>query len=115
MANVLIVGCGNIGSRLYEEYTKVKPDRYDPQKGLLEKRSIKYDIAFIAVDTPMGENGECDLTQVTEAINQTDAEVIVLRSTVPPKTTEALKRKTGESSSFFFGNFPPPWEILFFG
>ena len=30
MKSVLIVGVGNIGSRLYREYGKLVPDRYDP-------------------------------------------------------------------------------------
>lgn len=90
---VLIVGCGNIGSKLYEEYKALNPDRYDPYKAINEKRDIKYDFAFIAVDTPMDENGVCDLSQVRCAIKETNAEIIVLRSTVPPKTTEMLKEQ----------------------
>ena len=93
MKNILIVGCGAIGSKIYNEYLPLKPDRFDPYKNLLEKRKITYDLAFICVDTPMKENGECDLTQVEQAINETDAAVIVLRSTVPPTTTEKLKEK----------------------
>ena len=53
MGKVLIVGIGNIGSRLYREYQKLSPDRYDPNKGYEEKRDIHYDFAFIATDTPM--------------------------------------------------------------
>ena len=64
MKSVLIVGVGNIGSRLYEEYRRLSPDRYDPVKGYDEKRPIRYDFAFIAVDTPMNADGSCDLSQV---------------------------------------------------
>ena len=45
MRNVLIVGVGNIGSRLYHEYGKLAPDRYDPYKGFTEKKEIRYDFA----------------------------------------------------------------------
>ena len=106
MLNVLIVGMGNIGSKLYKEYFKLKPDGYDPFKGIDSKRNIKYDIAFIAVDTPKNDDGACDLSQVRQAIAETDAEIIVLRSTVPPGTTETLKAETGRKIVFmpeFYG------------
>ena len=106
MKNVLIVGIGNIGSRLYREYGKLAPDRYDPYKGFTEKKDIRYDFAFLATDTPMNEDGTCDLSQVRQAIDETDAEVFVLRSTVPPGTTERLKAETGKRIVFspeFYG------------
>ena len=106
MKTVLIVGVGNIGSRLYEEYRKLAPDRYDPYKGFTEKKDIRYDFAFLATDTPMNEDGTCDLSQVRQAIDETDAEVFVLRSTVPPGTTERLKAETGKRIVFspeFYG------------
>ena len=106
MKSVLIVGVGNIGSRLYAEYQRLKPDRYDPIKGYDEKRSIRYVFAFIAVDTPMIADGSCDLSQVRTALDETDAEIYVLRSTVPPGTTERLRRETGKHIVFspeFYG------------
>ena len=106
MSTVLIIGCGNIGSRLYEEYIKLSPDRYDPYKEIFEKKSIHYDYAFIAVDTPMLENGECDLSYVKNAINETDAEIVILRSTVPPNTTKMLKEETGRRKRRAFYQMP---------
>ena len=106
MKTVLIVGCGNIGSRLYEEYSVLKPDRYDPYKNILEKKNQTYDLAFIAVDTPMMDSGECDLSQIHQAISETDAEIIVIRSTVPVGTTDALIKDTGKRIVFcpeFYG------------
>ena len=106
MKTVLIVGVGNIGSRLYREYAKLSPDRYDPNKGYRDKREIRYDFAFITTDTPMREDGSCDISQVKQAIHETDAEVFVIRSTVPPKTTERLRLETGKRIVFspeFFG------------
>jgi len=106
MKSVLIVGVGNIGSRLYAEYQRLKPDRYDPIKGYNEKQPIRYDFAFIAVDTPMKADGSCDLSQVKTALDETDAEIYVLRSTVPPGTTERLRSETGKHIVFspeFYG------------
>lgn len=106
MKSVLIVGVGNVGSRLYEEYKRLFPDRYDPIKGYDEKRPIRYDFAFIAVDTPMNADGSCDLSQVRAALDDTDAEVYVIRSTVPPTTTETLRSETRKRIVFspeFYG------------
>ena len=104
--NILIVGVGNIGSILYDEYSKLWPDRYDPAKGYLEKKDIVYDIAFICVDTPMNEDGSCDTSQVETALAETQSDIYVIRSTVPPKTTEKLREKTGKKIIFapeFYG------------
>ena len=106
MEKVLIVGVGNIGSRLYREYQKLNPDRYDPYKGYEEKRNIRYDFVFIATDTPMKDDGSCDISQVRRAIDETDAEVYVIRSTVPPKTTDSIRSETGKRIVFspeFYG------------
>ena len=97
---VLIVGVGNVGSNLYDEIGKLEPDRYDPYKGFFEKRDGKYDFAFICVDTPQVDGGVADLTYVKAAMDETDAEIYVLKSTVPPKTTEELKKKTGKRIVF---------------
>lgn len=105
MKRILIVGVGNIGSILYGEYAKLSPDRYDPAKGFLEK-SGRYDIAFICVDTPMNSDGSCDTSQVETALSETDADLFVIRSTVPPKTTERLIERTGKRIIFapeFYG------------
>lgn len=106
MYNILIVGCGKMGEQFYNEYRVLKPDRYDPYKNLLEKKNIIYDCAFICVDTPMQENKECDLSYVEQAISETTAKIIVLRSTVPPNTTDTLIAKTQKHIIFspeFYG------------
>lgn len=106
MKNVLIVGVGNIGSILYKEYSVLNPDRYDPGKGFLEKRNIKYDIAFICVDTPMNADGSCDISQVRRAINETNSDLFVIRSTVPPTTTNKISEETEKQIIFspeFYG------------
>ena len=93
MKTVLIVGMGNIGQKLYNEYKALNPDCYDPYKRINTKKNIVYDFAFIAVDTPSKKDGTCDLSQVREAIQETDANIIVLRSTVPPTTTDTLSKE----------------------
>ena len=52
--NILIVGYGVVGKNLTNEIIKLKPDIFDKyKKEFNSKRKIKYDIAFICVDTPL--------------------------------------------------------------
>lgn len=82
--SVLIVGYGNIGYYLSTELSKLKPDIYDKYKTEFNtKRPIKYDFAFICVDTPrIDANTPCDISAVKDAIQENDAKIYVLKSTV---------------------------------
>lgn len=87
--NILIVGYGVVGHNLAKELEPLNPDIYDKYKEVFapQKRDIKYDVAFICVDTP---TEDCDLTQVIDAIQENDAALYVIKSTVLPGTTEKL-------------------------
>lgn len=119
--NVVIVGVGNIGSCIYSEFKRLSPDRYDPYKGFTEKKDIHYDLAVICVDTPMNPDGSCNLEQVIAALNETDAELYMIKSTVSVGATEMLKKETRKRIVFspeYFGpshhssNFDYPFTIL---
>ena len=104
-SKVLIVGFGNIGKKLYEEYAVLSPDIYDPYKGYTNK-SDYYDFAFITVDTPTLSDGKCDLSQVKTAISETNCDIIILRSTVYPWTTLSLGKEFNRKIVFspeFYG------------
>lgn len=60
------------------------PERYD-QPG-----QRAYRVAFVCVPTPMLEDGSCDTTIVEQAIHENNAEVFVIKSTVPPGTTRRI-------------------------
>lgn len=101
MKNVLIVGYGVVGHNLYNDLIKLKPDIYDKFKtGYNTKRDIKYDFAFICVDTPFNEKGDCDITEVCNAIKENDADVYVIKSTILPGTTERIVKETGKNVIF---------------
>lgn len=105
MKTSIIIGYGNIGQKLHKEYAKLNPDIYDPYKGF-NHMNPSYDFAFICVDTPLAADGSCDLSQVKAAINEVNAKIIVLRSTVPPGTTDALIQETQKEIVFcpeFYG------------
>ena len=102
MKNVLIVGYGVVGHNLEKDFKKINPDIYDKfkQEYNTKKDGLKYDFAFICVDTPFNDNGDCDITEVLNAINENDADVYVVKSTVLPNTTKKLAEKTGKNVVF---------------
>ncbi len=98
---ILIVGHGNIGKHMHKELLALNPDIYDPnQPEHSVKTGKRYDIAFICVPTDKNADGSCDISVVTEAVRETDADVIVIKSTVPPGTTDKLISTTGKKIIF---------------
>ena len=101
MKDVLIVGYGVVGHNLANEISKVHPDVFDKYKvESNSKRSIKYDIAFICVDTPLLPNYSLDTSEVENAINETDSEIYVIKSTCPIGTVDRIKESTGKRIIF---------------
>ena len=91
MKNVLIVGYGTVGHNLAQEISKLKPDIYDKYKTEFNtKRNIKYDFCFICVDTPYTDACYCDLSQVQDALEENDADIYIIKSTILPTATEYL-------------------------
>lgn len=103
---ILIIGFGIVGHNLYNELYALQPDVFDkyPKTDSWSisntKRDIKYDIAFICVDTPYTDDDPCDITEVRNALAENDAELFVIKSTVLPGTTERLRKETGKHIVF---------------
>ena len=100
-AKTLIVGYGTVGHNLAKELKNLNPDIYDIK--LTEyntKKDIKYDFAFICVDTPLMENYDLDLTQVRAAITASESEIYIIKSTCPLGTVDKLKKETGKRIIF---------------
>ena len=109
--SVLICGNGIVGKNinsifpwadLYdmddsgENYYLVNGDRLSPSE-----YHKKYDFAFVCVPTPaQDETGRCDTSFVEDVLDKTDASVFIIKSTVPPGTTDRLKRATGRNVIF---------------
>ncbi len=90
----LVCGYGIVGKHLKEEFKFA--ESYDPDVDMKADYTTppakKYDVAFIAVPTP-NTNNQCDTKYVEESIRQIDADIYVLKSTVPPTTTDSLSKK----------------------
>tara|TARA_R100000808_G_C2110033_1_gene124421 strand:- start:104 stop:952 length:849 start_codon:yes stop_codon:yes gene_type:complete len=97
-----IVGQGFVGtavreglSNFYniETYDKFKTSTRDS----LEELVGCCDFIFLCLPTPMRRTGECDLDIVKDTVLQIDSmkkeKILILKSTVPPGTTEILNRE----------------------
>ena len=98
--NVLIIGIGTVGSNLAKELAVLKPHLYDKYKGIDARQDgIRYDAAFVCVDSPMTCDSTCDLSEVRSAIRENDADVFVIKSTVLPGLRRSWRRRPERASS----------------
>lgn len=98
-----IVGFGYIGKALWQFFKNhAQVIAYDPMyQDLQDKSKVNNcDIVFICVPTNAKVDGGCDLFFVEETVNWVTCPLIVIKSTVPPQTTERLKLKTRKNICF---------------
>ena len=101
-----IVGQGFVGSAVREgmlnhftvlAYDK-DPNKYSNVSGIEEIVTSKANVIFVCVPTPMRKSGECDLSilqaalqEINEVAQKTNlCKTIVIKSTIPPGTTNTL-------------------------
>ncbi len=98
-----IIGMGHVGVAmrgLFQDHAEIvtfdaaTPDRY-PKEQL-----STCDFAIVCVDTPAGGAGECDTSNVYDAIKMLPTERVLLKSTVRPGTTDELVALTGKQICF---------------
>lgn len=113
-----VVGIGMVGkplARYFEEIQGMKRGTHlflydvDEKKGCGDDVS-RADIVFICVPTPRSpKDGSCDLSivdnAVKRAISNGGIKVIVMRSTVPPGTTESFQKKYPKHKFLFNPEF----------
>jgi UDPglucose 6-dehydrogenase len=94
-----IVGCGFVGQAMLRLFGDCPV--YDPAKGQTDREAInRCRFAFVCVPTPTGQGGECDVSLVEETVRWVEPEIIVIRSTVAPGTTDRLRHETGKRIVF---------------
>jgi UDPglucose 6-dehydrogenase len=87
-----IVGYGFVGKavkRLFPE--AVVYDPYQPEFSGTKDKVGECSAVFICVPTPMSEDGSCDTSAVEESVAWLNAPLIIIRSTIPPGTTDRLQ------------------------
>lgn len=88
---VAIVGYGAVGKALHQLFPGATI--YDEPLGLGHRAEVnRCRYAFVAVPTPPRADGSCDISIVSEVVAWLRTDIIVIRSTVPPGSTERLAR-----------------------
>lgn len=90
----LICGYGIVGKHLKEEFQFA--ETYDIDIDMKADYSVlpkdKYEFCFVCVPTPLKDN-KCDISFVEKAITEIDSEIYIIKSTIPPQTTDNISNK----------------------
>jgi len=115
--NIGIVGLGYVGGALsnaykskgHEVHTFDVDQNKNPSCQSFEEFINNANFIYVAVPTPMISNGECDtriVEQVVHDLCMTDgSKVVVIKSTVPPGTTEKLQLRYPQHTILFSPEF----------
>lgn len=94
-----IVGYGAVGRGMADLFPGAV--LHDPPLGLENRDGVNAcRFTFVCLPTPPLPSGAADLSLVEEAVGWLESEFLVLRSTVPPGTTERLARESGKRIVF---------------
>lgn len=113
---IAIIGWGYVGrgmERLFCDRFDVSV--YDIEHQPDHSQVMGADLAVICVPTPESEDGSADVSAVEQSVALIDAPLIVIKSTVPPGTTDRLAAKYNKAVHFspeYMGeprNYVAPW------
>ena len=91
---ILIVGYGNIGMHIEQELHDAGDIWIiDPKKGLCADNNVHYDFAFVCVPTDMLHDGSCDYSIVENVVSTVNAEIVIIKSTIPVGCSYLLASK----------------------
>ena len=102
MKKIGIVGQGFVGKAVFETMKNFyRVETYDTVKEstceTLEELVRKADIVFLCLPTPMLKTGKCDLSIIKNVVGEIDKlgvqKILVIKSTIPPGTTERLNKE----------------------
>ena len=97
---LLIAGYGYVGKAVKELFPEC--DVYDPgaHEGSSQGMSCfnkppkkEYEVCFVCVPTPAKANGSCDTAAIEKILSKIRSGLYIIRSTVPPGTTNSLEKK----------------------
>lgn len=94
-----IVGYGAVGRGLHTIFPGAVVHDEPANVGSRAKVN-RCKVAFVAVPTHAAPDGSCDTSIVDDVLSWLESDLIVLRSTVPPGTTDRLKTTTGKHIVF---------------
>jgi UDPglucose 6-dehydrogenase len=120
--SVAIVGIGHVGRGMVSLFPSAV--RYDPYSGEYPDGTQadvnETDVAIVCVPTPASPDGSANIDEVIDVVDWLDTPWIVIRSTVPPGTTESLRQRVGRPVVFwpeYCGEWTHivPWEHSVYG
>ena len=103
---------------------------YKIDKGIADRSVVneKVDLAVVCVPTPINTDGTCDISIVEDVVSSIAEPLILIKSTIPPGTTERLKFKYNKSICFspeyigegnyevpFWKGYPHPTDMRYHG
>ena len=96
-----IIGQGFVGNAVYRKFKNYfDVYTYDIKSKLSnssEQKTLDNKIVFVCLPTPMDEVGRCNTSIVEEAVKRCaefgKTEIVVIKSTIPPGTTQKLNKK----------------------
>ena len=111
-----IIGQGYVGTALkegFQDFYQVETyDKYDLGKSTHSKISDIVelsDVIFVCVPTPMRQDGSCYTGIVEEVIREinenANGQIVVIKSTVPPGTTDRINQEYTHSTVIFNPEF----------
>lgn len=115
MKKIAIIGMGVVGKGM-ENLFKDRFEIVGYDIGGNKNEVNKCDLAIVCVPTPMRESGQCDTSIVEEIVSWLETPLILIKSTVPPLTTEQLAIKYNKNICFspeYLGEssyFTPAWK-----
>jgi UDPglucose 6-dehydrogenase len=111
-----IVGQGYVGTAIkvgFEPYYELETyDKYNESKTTCDLKQLVWgcEVIFVCVPTPMNKDGSCHTDIVESVIKEIDThanglQIVVIKSTVPPGTTDRLNEKYGSVNVIFNPEF----------
>lgn len=104
MKKIAIIGHGYVGDAVFKffenhfEVCVVDPKYTDFEAKKIEANTA--DFAVVCVPTPMGEDGSVDLQYIDSTFEWLKVPLVLIKSTIPPGTTEKLQEKYGDHIAF---------------
>jgi UDPglucose 6-dehydrogenase len=128
---IALIGYGFVGKKIYNFFKDYFKDEinshivvYDPfisdgDFGSCDKDDVNSaDLAIVCVPTKRNEDGKADISIVEEVIKWIETPLILIKSTVPPGTTDMLAKKYNKRIAFspeFVGEstyYHPFWDKM---
>ena len=116
-----IIGQGYVGTAIksgFENHYEIETyDKYDESKSTCKLFDLvaECEVIFVCVPTPMNSNGSCHTDIVESVIKEVDEwvsryhkdtnPIVVIKSTVPPGTTDRLHKKNNNINVIFNPEF----------